>query len=374
MATGPKALLTLIWAGLLVVGLMGLWNRFATGHLLTDYGSYVPWGLWVALYFHGVGMAAGVFTIVASCYLFDVSAFRRLPVLRSAIVLSVAALLPALLAIGLDLGHVERGHFIFLSPGFTSVMTVNAWSYQAFLMVAAIVWLLSWKKDSGWLKSWLILGIVLCVAFAAGSGLFFGAVDVKPYWHSAIWPMVTLASAITAGGALLLCIQNHTHLVSNDANGILRWLVAGGLLVYFGLEYSQWLVNHWYAGHAASSTSADVEYNHLAWIHYAAGGMLPFVLLLIPWRTGWRIAALLVVTTFVTGRMNLILPGEPPAEMPGLVEAFHHERLSFAYHPTTMEIQVGLFLVALGMAIYFIGGRINQALVSRRMGAEQGDK
>lgn len=366
--TGRKTLVALIWAGLFVLGLLGLWKRIQTGHLLAGYGSYMPWGLWVALYFHGVGLAAGAFAVAAGEYLLDVPAFQRKGTLRTAIVLSMAAMLPALLAISLDLGHFDRAHFVFLSPSFTSVMTVNTWLYQTFIVVALIVWLLSWKRQSAWLKAWLMLGIALCLAFAAGSGLFFGAVAVKPHWYGTIWPVVTLVSALTAGSALLLCVQN------GDAALILRRIVMTGLLVYFGIEACQWLVDKWYTGTDTLCLTAGMEYPEHAWIHYVVGGVLPLLLLLFSWRTGWRLAALLVAVAFVSGRLNLLLPGEPPAELPALVSAFQHERLVFAYHPTPMEVQVGLLLVALGMAIYFIGGKINGAVASRFLVADQGDK
>ena len=56
-------ILAVFWVIAFVLGVIGLAQKFATGERLAGYGSYVPWGLWVALYFHGVGIAGGVFTV-----------------------------------------------------------------------------------------------------------------------------------------------------------------------------------------------------------------------------------------------------------------------------------------------------------------------
>ena len=39
-----------------------------TGHEQADYGSYIPWGLWVAAYVYFSGLSAGAFLIFALVY------------------------------------------------------------------------------------------------------------------------------------------------------------------------------------------------------------------------------------------------------------------------------------------------------------------
>lgn len=51
----------LLWAACLGLGAMGIYQRIAHGHMSAGYGSCVPWGLWIAIYFHGVGIAGGAF-------------------------------------------------------------------------------------------------------------------------------------------------------------------------------------------------------------------------------------------------------------------------------------------------------------------------
>ena len=49
----------------MVAGVIGLAQRIMYGHSLAGYGSYVPWGLWIGLYFLGIGIAGGSFIIGA---------------------------------------------------------------------------------------------------------------------------------------------------------------------------------------------------------------------------------------------------------------------------------------------------------------------
>jgi molybdopterin-containing oxidoreductase family membrane subunit len=54
------------WVLLLLAGIAGVVLRLATGHELAGYGSYIPWGLWVALYAWFVGLSAGAFMLFAA--------------------------------------------------------------------------------------------------------------------------------------------------------------------------------------------------------------------------------------------------------------------------------------------------------------------
>jgi molybdopterin-containing oxidoreductase family membrane subunit len=57
----------IIWLVLLIVGLFGVVQRFTQGHALADYGSYVPWGLWVSAYIWLIGLSARAFFLSVHC-------------------------------------------------------------------------------------------------------------------------------------------------------------------------------------------------------------------------------------------------------------------------------------------------------------------
>lgn len=383
--SGPKdsrhwtVLLTAIWILLTVGGGIGIYQRLTQGHLPAGYGSYVPWGLWIALYFHGVGLAAGVFIAGGLGFILGVPGLRRPQVLRTVIVLSLATLAAAFLAVLLDLGHMGRSYRIFTSPSFTSMMAFNAWMYTAFAIAASIAWWLSYKPSSGWLKPVLCLAGFFSILFPSQSGAFFGVVDSKPYWHSALLPILFLTSAVTAGSALLLVVISimdrvtggrewTTRSETTAAVGRLRVVILVGLAVYFVLEFAEYSVALWNPVSHATAIEL-VLYGPYWWVfwivHLLIGGILPLVVLATRRPSVWPVAAALVAIAFVSTRLNVLIPGQAVGEIRGLQEAFADERLTYVYHATTMEYLVGLFLIAVAMAVFFIGRRVSGVVANR---------
>lgn len=361
-----RSALWALWAILLVVGAVGMWQRMTQGHLPAGYGSYAPWGLWIGIYFHGVGLAGGAFALGALGYLLDWPGFRDVRALRATVVLSVACILPALLAVFLDLGRPERSASILLRPNLTSMMAFNAWMYNVFLASAMAAFFLSFRPNSTWMKPALVLGSVLVIMFPSQSGAFFGVVDAKPFWNSALMPLLFLTGAMTAGAGLLLVVrmlvfpQDSMH-----NNAWLRNAILGGLAVYAVLEFAEFSIHLWNPTSHAPEVSLVLwgPYWWVFWVvHFAAGMVLPALLLVGNDRRLWGVASLLVSTTFIASRLNVLIPGQATADLLGLQSAFQHERLTFVYHATATEYLVGLFLVALGMAVFWIGLQIERRL------------
>ena len=370
---GVRTGLWLLWLILLALGAIGVYQRFTQGHLPAGYGSYVPWGLWVALYFHGVGIAGGAYVIGAGGYILDLPGFRSRRVLRTVIVLSIAAIAPAFMGVWFDLGHMERSHRIFTSPAFTSMMAFNAWMYNIFMVCAGVAWLLSFRKDSGWLKPVLCLALVFSVLFPSQSGAFFGVIDAKAYWHSALLPMVFLTSAITAGAATLLLVRIFTRSDESDAEHDaavrqLRLITLVGLCVYFVFEFAEFSIALWNPVSHAPGIELVLwgPYWWVFWIvHLALGGVVSLTLLSTSRPRLWAAAAMIVAITFVSARLNVLVPGQAIGEIEGLQEAFRHDRLKYIYHATAMEYLVGLFLVAVGMATFYVGQKVSRTIEAK---------
>ena len=87
---------------LLALGVVALFARFAHGHRDAAYGSYVVWGLWVAMYLFFAGVAAGSFCIATLDLLFKVDVSKGTG--RVVLWIALVSLGAALLSIGLDLG------------------------------------------------------------------------------------------------------------------------------------------------------------------------------------------------------------------------------------------------------------------------------
>ena len=96
------------------------------------------------------------------------------------------------------------------------------------------------------------------------------------------------------------------------------------------------------------------------WImHVGLGTLIPLILL-----TKYRekpivigIAGFLIAVTFMTVRLNVVIPGliDPPLE--GLQKAFMDKRLLFSYVPSFFEWKLVLLIVCFGIAMFYVGCR-----------------
>ena len=68
---------TLLWISILglIIGTVGLVNFMIYGKSTLALGSYIPWGLWVALYTFFLGLTAGAFLITILTYVFRIKIF-----------------------------------------------------------------------------------------------------------------------------------------------------------------------------------------------------------------------------------------------------------------------------------------------------------
>ncbi len=381
LSTPAGRVLLILWLVVAAVGVWGVVERLAGGHEGAGYGSYVPWGLWVAMYFHLVGLAGGVFVLGALGFMFRWKGFERLATLRTTIVLSIALILPAFIGVWLDLGRLGRAYRIFTSPSFTSMMAFNAWMYSGFIVVALVALWLTYRRRTSWLRPVLALGILLSIAFPSQSGAFFGVIDAKPYWHSALLPFLFLASAIVAGAALLLVVrylQGRYEFTAWDPGATDDWQAAvarlrtvtlAGIIVYLVLEFAEISIGFW--SPVADAPGLELmlwgPYWWVFWIvHLLFGAIVPIALLATRRKVLWMAGGALTAIAFVSARLNILIPGQTLSEIKGLNEAFYHERLVFDYKATWEEYLVALFLVAAAATFYYLGVWGTAALSERR--------
>lgn len=377
--TRNSKILWLVWALLAVVGGVGLIERLATGHRLVAYSSYVPWGIWVAGYIYFSGLSAGAFLFASLAYVFRVRALER--VARLALFVAVTTLVMALVTISLDLGHAERSLEVFFRPRFHSMMAWMVWLYAAYavLLVAALWFALrrdvkpssvgDAEGDDRTLRLLAVVGIPLTVAFGGGVGALFGTVSARAFWHGPLYPILFLVGALLSGGALL------TFMVAvfwsekderwKDLLQTLSRIVLGLVLGQLLLEWAEFSVPLWYGVGPGAGLVRFVLFGPFWWVywivHVLLGVAAPVYLLTRSDRPGAVTAgSALVAVTFFAVRLNLVIPGLVTPELRGLDRAYVDPigaHLSYRYLPTLLEWQVLMGVLALGIAIFYLGQR-----------------
>lgn len=386
----------ILGAAFLLVGSYGWWDRLTNGHQDANYGSIIPWGLWVAVYIFFIGLSAGSFLISSLVYVFGMKKFE--PVGRLALFTALVTLATALLAIWVDLGHMFRFWEVYLHPNFQSPMAWMIWLYTAyFLLLGVETWYLlrrdmvvashgggakatvyrlltfgtrktseeSARRDRKIVKVLAAIGIPVAIMFHGGVGTLFGVVAARPGWNSGLFPILFLLSALVSGGALLTFVSAVFQDGLNryrDTVVALGQLVLAMLLLDVLFQISEILVVSYGAvpGHiAALKLMVSGPYWWVFWVwQIAIGTVIPIIILAAPtrrrakWVAG---AAGLIVVGFIGVRLNVVIPSLAVGEIQGLDAAITSPRVSTHYLPSLMEWLVTVSIVGLGMLLFGLG-------------------
>lgn len=375
---------------------IGLYLRFTTGHELANYGSIVPWGLWVAQYIYFIGLSAGAFLLSSLVYVFGVKRFE--PIGRLAVFTAIVTLLLALFTIWMDIGHLERFWYVFVFANVTSPMAWMIWLYTAyFILLVAEFWLLM-RRDlvvarglPGWrgiaarvaalgarddseeslaadMRKVTVLatiGVPLAIMFHGGVGALFGVLASRPYWHSGLYPIIFLVSALASGGALLTVAsaifqegwREHRQMILD-----LGRVVLGLLLLDALFQFSEILVGLYGSepGYVASLQLALAgPYWYVFWVgQIGIGLVIPIVLLASRLGRDPRLVTLAcaaVVIGFIGVRLNIVIPGLSVEEISGLSAAVDDPRYRTDYFPSAFEWLITFGIGGLGLILFGLG-------------------
>ncbi|MBA4393536.1 MAG: hypothetical protein C0407_08290 [Desulfobacca sp.] len=378
----------------LILGSYGLIKRLMFGLNPVAFGSYVPWGLWVAFYLFFLGLSAGAFLITAMTYVFKMDRFKKIGPLSAFTVLIV--LLCEVCFITLDLGQMIRIYQFLLTPSFSSPMTWMFVLFNGMIIIYAletyflmrkdlVEWgndkkrpgqrlyrLLALRKhpyeDSDQARDNRLVHFLSLVSLPVGflfygvNGAFFAILLNRPIWNSALTPLLFITAALLSGGALMALIiylfQRNEELIQDLGKVILFILIT--FLFLEGLQF--------FVGYQSGVISVVTSLNLMAFgrywwtfwiIHLLLGSLLPVFLLVFrthdPRSIVW--ACFFIVVTFITVRFNFIITDLAVYKLEGLEKTFFHARLRTEYVPNLMEWLVSLWVVSLGLLTFLLGTR-----------------
>jgi len=360
----------------LLVGLVALaFGAFGVWRVLVDgdhgaLGSAVPWGMWVSVYVFFVWMEVGM--ILSYYVLKHVLGVRGISALGPVIALAaICALIGALTLIAMDLGQPFRAWRTILFADFGSLMTWMIWLHSFYVVVLAVeFW--AYRKEKKAIAKWINwISIPAGVALIGVIGSLFGVIAARPMWNSSVLPMAFAMSSLVAGTGLILILhilfsphagKPQYLATARELGRYLMWaIVLGGIAAVANLLVAV------YPGVPARVEAMELLlFGPYAWtiwvIHLGLGTLLPLLLLILFRRQLWALltAAGLLVTTFVTVPLNLVIPGlaYPTPELAGIAEAFQHPRLAYDYFPNATEWLVVAFSAGLALCLFAVGYRL----------------
>lgn len=361
-----KRIVYVLAALAIVVGAWGFYDRLVNGHQNAAYGSYVVWGLWVAMYLFFAGIAAGAFMLATLDLLFHIEIFKGTG--KTALWIGLISLGGALLSIWLDLGHMFRIWKVYLQGNLNSVMAQMVWGYTLFgLLLLASLYLAIRDPQSKVLRALMIVGLPLSLFISGAVGALLGVEASRLFWHVGLLPVQFPVFSLASGAAALLAAIG---LFGSDKDphreqqlwvlSIVTVVLAIVKLYFLWADFSQSIY-----GNVPQNVQAvnAVMFGQYAWAFWGLqillGTLVPIVVLVQPqlakhnsWA-GWM--GVLVLIGFAVARANIVFPALTVPELEALTRAFTGPRLQFEYFPSVMEWAVTMGIVGLVVLAFLIG-------------------
>lgn len=352
----------------LLLGLYGLFTRLFIGERDVNYGSFVVWGLWVAMYLFFAGVSTGAYMIATFDFLFDIPLFKGTG--KYALWGALVTMPAALMIIGMDLGHMERIWKVYVQPNFFSLLAQMVWGYTIFLIVIALtLWFTVVKpsKNTLLVKVLLSVGLFLAIFLSGGVGALLGVNASRAYWHVGLLPAQFPVFSMATGAAFMLIVVDW-FMPRNDERRLqqiwvlsLLTVILAVVKVYFlWTDFSQSI----YGGIPDNVRAVnEVMFGRYWWafwiVQILLGTLIPVIVLVQPKLAksdsiaGWM--GLLILIGFTAARANIVFPALSVPELQGLATAFTGPHLNFDYFPSLLEWSVVSGVVGLTTLAYLIG-------------------
>jgi len=360
------------WMGVLTViclaGLNAYCRQFAHGLVVTGMCDQVSWGVYIANFTFLVGVAAAAVMMVIPVYIYDNEELHDLVIFGE--LLAVAAIIMCLSFVTVDLGRPDR--FWHLIPGLgqlnfpASMLSWDVIVLNGYLLLNVHIcgYLLYCryrnKKPEKWFYiPFVFIAIIWAVSIHTVTAFLYVGLGGRPFWNQAIIGPRFLASAFTAGPALIiLALQVIRHVtqyhITDKALLTLRGIVQVSMIINVFLLMCE-VFTEFYAGglHIASSKYLYFGlhgYHALVpWIWTAITfNLTAMVLLVLPVSRSLKwlnLTCVLCITgIWIEKGMGLVIPGFIPTPLGQIVE----------YSPTLNETLVCLGIWAFGLLCYTV--------------------
>lgn len=375
--TFKKSVLLTAWACALI-GIYFIFLRIFKGLTPSNLGNTVSWGLWVALYIYFIGLSAGSFLLSTLIYVFDVKKFESIG--KLAVWQAFICLLLGVIFIWFDLGRMDRfiNPILYFQP--RSVLAWEIFFYMFYIAVLlAELYLLTKKFDEDakvrirkWLKYLGIIGIPVAIGVHGGTGAIFAVVKARPYWYSALFPIVFLVSALASGGALLLfassIFSGSKKMLAKEPSSLLQTLarmVIGILAFDMLLLIVEFLVGMYGEIpehiHVYSLIAAGPFWWVFWFVQLFIGVVLPIWIVANPKlnnsAANLGLAGLLIFIGIFGVRLNIVIPPLAIPQFASLPNVYNDFRMSTYYFPSLMEWASSIGIVSIGTLLFYYGIR-----------------
>jgi Ni/Fe-hydrogenase subunit HybB-like protein len=209
---GGRRYWTWIFVLLAIIGVAFLTylKQFNEGLGITGMGRDVSWGLYIGQFTFLVGVAASAVMLVIPYYLHDFKKFSKIVILGE--FLAIASVTMCILFIFVDMGQPMRIMNVVLHPTPNSVMFWDSVVLAGYLTLNLII---GWTtlgadrkgvKPPQWVKPLIYLSVPWAVSIHTVTAFLYAGIPGRHFWLTAVMAARFLASAFSAGPALLIIL------------------------------------------------------------------------------------------------------------------------------------------------------------------------
>jgi molybdopterin-containing oxidoreductase family membrane subunit len=376
------------WMALLsavaLVGLNAWGHQLQRGMQVTALSDHVSWGLYIANFTFGVGIAAGAVMMVIPAYLYGDHDMHDVVIVGE--ILAVAAILVSLGFVVVDMGRPDRLWHVL--PGIgrfhwpVSMLTWDVLVLNGYLILNLhIVGYLLYQRYLGraprrrWYLPFVFISIFWAISIHTVTAFLYQGLGGRPFWNSALLAPRFLATAFISGPAFVIVLLELVRWSGGLAFGegpirtLARVLRVTVLLNLFMLGSELFTALYSGGTHAAAVTylffGSHGKHALVPYIWTAVALNVASAILLHLPRSRTHKPYLLAgcacafVGVYLEKGMGLIVPGFVPSTLHELVE----------YTPTLTEWKVTAGIWALGGLILTAGLKAGLAVWTGRVGA-----
>jgi Ni/Fe-hydrogenase subunit HybB-like protein len=367
-----------------LVGLNAWGHQLNQGMQVTDLSDHVSWGLYIANFTFGVGLAAGAVMMVIPAYLYDDHEMHDVVIIGE--LLAIAAIVVCMGFIIVDMGRPDRMWHIVPGIGrFHWPVSMLTWDVLVlngyFLLNLHIAGYLLYQRYLGrrprrrWYLPFVFLSIIWAISIHTVTAFLYQGLGGRPFWNSALLAPRFIATAFISGPAFVIVVlevvRRYSSLkIGNGPTQTLARVMRITVLLNLFMLASELFTALYTGGSHASSVrylffGSHGHYGLVPYIWTAVGLNITSAILLHlpPARTDkrWLLAACACAFTgvYLEKGMGLIVPAFIPSTLHELVE----------YAPTVNEWKVSAGIWALGLMVLSVALKVGLAVWSGRLTA-----
>ncbi len=276
---------------IILTGFYFYMRQFNYGLGITGMSRNVSWGLYIAQFTFMVGVAASAVMVVLPYYLHDYKAFGKITILGE--FLAISSVIMCMIFVFVDLGQPFRLLNLMLYPTPHSLLFWDVIALSGYLLLNVVITRVTLDAEHKstappkWIRVVIIVSIPWAVSIHTVTAFLLSGLAGRPFWLTAIMAPRFLASAFSAGPALLvvLCLVMKKLTDFDAGDEALKKL---GLIITYAMCVNVFFILMEFFTTFYSGIPSDVSHMQYLYFGFEGKGKL------VPWM--WASVALAVVS------------------------------------------------------------------------------